>query len=78
MGEVPPGVVTDTSTTPAAREGRVAVIWVAELTVKVARFPGPKLTAVVPRRSVPVSTTEVFPAVGPWLGATVVTAGTLS
>ena len=34
--EVPPGVVTVTSTVPAACAGEVAVIWVAETTVKVA------------------------------------------
>ena len=57
----------------------MAVIWVAELTVKpVAGLPAPKLTAVTPMREVPVMTTLPPPATGPAVGATPVTVGTLA
>ena len=72
---VPPGAVTVTCTVPAAREGRVAVMEVADVTVNRAAFPGPKLTAVAPVKVVPVMTTDVPPEVGPRFGATAVTVG---
>jgi hypothetical protein len=76
VSEVPPGVVTVTSTSPAAWAGDIAEMCVAESTVKDAAAVVPKSTAVAPVRSVPVMTTEVPPAVGPELGATEVTVGT--
>ena len=73
---VPPPVVTVTSTTVPAPTGDRAVMDVALLTVNVtAAFPGPKLTAVVPVKFVPVIVTVVPPALGPVEGLTAVTAG---
>src|SRR5450631_1419632 len=64
---VPLGVVTLTVTapTPAAV---TAVIWVAELTVKLAAAVAPNFTAVAPVKPVPVMTTLVPPASGPDVG----------
>src|SRR5450631_2099400 len=64
---VPLGVVTLTVTapTPAAV---TAVIWVAELTVKLAAAVAPNFTAVAPVKLVPVMTTLVPPASGPDVG----------
>ena len=77
--EVPPGLVTTMSTGPAARDGAVAVIWVAELTAKaVAGLPAPKVTLVTPARSVPVMTTLPPPMIGPAAGATPPRAGAFS
>ena len=70
---VPKGVVTVISTRPEPA-GEVAVIWVAELTVKVAEVP-PKLTIVAPVNPVPVIMTEVPPAAGPLVGFLPVTVG---
>ena len=64
VAEVPPGVVTVTSTVPAPA-GEVAVIEVAELTVKLVALVAPNLTAVAPVKPVPVIVTDVPPAVGP-------------
>ncbi len=81
IAEVPPGVVTVTSTAPAACAGAVAVIWVAESTVKVDALLVPNFTpdaaqlGAVPEKSVPVITTEVPPAVEPSTGLTPVTVG---
>ena len=55
---MPPGVVTVTSTVPAACAGAVAVIWVAETTVKVVAAVAPKSTAVAPVKPVPVMVTD--------------------
>lgn len=72
---VPLGVVTVTSTGPAACAGVVAVIVVRSTTTTlVARTP-PNLTSVAPTRFVPVMTTLVPPVVGPLFGDTDVTAG---
>ena len=68
VAEVPPGVVTVTSTVPACRPGEVAVIEVAELTVKAVAAAVPNLTAVAPVRLVPVMVTVVPPAAGPRSG----------
>jgi len=57
-----------TSTAPAAWAGAVAVIWVAELTVKDVAGVPPKVTAVAPVKFVPVIVTVVPPAVAPELG----------
>src|SRR6185312_8438916 len=73
---VPAGVVTVTSTAPAAAPaGAVAVIDVSLLTVKLVAAIAPKLTAVVPRKFVPVIVTTVPPASGPLLGETLMTVG---
>ena len=72
---MPPGVVTRTSTAPAACAGVVAVIWVAEFTVyDVAAVP-PNVTEVAPVRSVPVIVTIVPPAVVPEEGLMVDSVG---
>ena len=55
--------------------GDVAVIEVAELTVKPVAGVAPKLTAVAPVNPVPVTVTEVPPAVGPAVGEIEVTVG---
>ena len=54
----PAGMVTVTSTVPAAPAGEVAVIWVAETTVKAVAAVAPKSTAVAPVKSVPVMVTD--------------------
>ena len=58
-----------------APAGEVAVIWVAELTVKVVAAVAPKTTAVAPVKLVPVMVTDVPPARGPAVGAIDVTVG---
>ena len=60
------------STVPALWAGEVAVIDVALLTVNVAAAVAPKLTAVAPVKPVPVIVTDVPPAVGPFVGLTLV------
>jgi hypothetical protein len=73
---VPAGVVTVTSTVPmAVAAGAVAVIVVSLTTVKDAAAVEPKLTAVAPRKSVPVMVTRVPPTSGPLVGLTAVTTG---
>jgi hypothetical protein len=74
MGLVPPLVVTVTSTVPIPA-GEVAVIWVALLTVKALAALLPNLTAVTPKKLVPVMVTLVPPDVGPVFGMTLVTVG---
>jgi hypothetical protein len=68
-------VVTLTSTTPVPA-GDVAVIWVAELTVKPVAAVAPNVTAVAPVKLAPVIVTVVPPAAGPRVGEIEVTAGT--
>jgi hypothetical protein len=75
VGEVPLGLVTVTSTVPAAWAGEVVVISVSETTVKDAAGIAPKSTAFAVVKSVPVIVTGVPPAVGPALGATELTVG---
>ena len=72
---VPPGVVTVTSTAPAAWAGDVTVIWFAVSTVNVLAAVAPKFTAVVPVNPVPAIVTLVPPAVLPDVGVTLVTVG---
>ena len=72
---VPPGVVTVTLITPAARAGEVMVILVLEFTVRPVPAPGPNLTAVAPVNPVPVTVTRVPPAVGPLVGEMTVIVG---
>ena len=72
---VPPGVVTVTSTAPCVPAGAVAVMELAETTVKLAAFAAPNRTAVAPVSPVPVIVTTVPPVVGPLFGLTDVTVG---
>ena len=72
---VPSAVTTVISTTPADPAGEVAVIWLAELTVKLVAFVLPNLTAVAPVKLVPVMVMLVPPAVGPFVGDMPVTVG---
>src|SRR5204862_3816013 len=67
--EVPPAVVTLTSTVPAACAGAVAVICVGVSTVKPVAFVAPNLTGSEERRVVKERTTEVPPAAAPMVGA---------
>jgi hypothetical protein len=67
--------VTVTSTVPVPA-GAVAVIDVAELTVAVVAETNPKSTVAPATKPLPVTTTDVPPAVGPAPGLTAVTAGT--
>jgi hypothetical protein len=70
-------LVTLTSTGPGAPAGEVAVIWPAELTVKLVAAVAPNETPVAPLKFVPAMTTDVPPAVVPLFGLTPVTAGGL-
>jgi hypothetical protein len=74
VADVPPAVVTVTSTVPVPA-GDVAVIEVAELTVKLVALVAPNFTAVAPVNNVPVMVTDVPPAAGPDVGAIEVTVG---
>jgi hypothetical protein len=67
-------VVTLTSTVPVPA-GEVAVIEVAELTVKPVAGVAPNVTAVAPVKLVPVIVTEVPPVDGPDVGEIEVTVG---
>src|SRR5947208_1787985 len=73
--EVPPAVVTVTSTAPAAFAGETAVMDVAELMTNEAAFTPPNDTAVAPVKFVPVITTDVPPLVDPLVGLNPVTVG---
>ena len=64
---MPPTVVTLTPTAPVPA-AVTAVIWVAELTVKLVAAVAPNFTAVAPVKLVPVMTTLVPPASGPDVG----------
>jgi len=74
VGDVPLGLVTVTSTVPVPA-GEVAVIEVAELTVKLVALIAPNFTAVAPVKLVPVRVTVVPPAVGPDVGEIALTVG---
>jgi hypothetical protein len=63
--ELPAVVLTTTSQVPAMLAGVVALICVPETMVKLAAGTPPKVTSVVPPRSVPLMVTEVPPAVLP-------------
>ncbi len=72
----PPAVVTVIAWTPAVADGgETAVIWVAEVTVKLLAGVVPKSTLVAPVNPVPLITTAVPPAIGPDAGAIEVTTG---
>src|SRR5678816_2751913 len=75
---VPEGVVTVTSTVPAACAGDTAVICVALSTVKLAAFVAPNFTDVAPVKPLPVIVTDVPPPVGPLVGLTLDTVGPLT
>jgi hypothetical protein len=75
IAEVPPTVVTVTSTVPAELAGEVAVTSVSESTVKPAAGVVPKVTAAASLKPVPEIVTEVPPAVGPEVGAIELTVG---
>ena len=72
--DVPPAVVTLTSTVPVPA-GEVAVIDVAELTVKLVAAVAPNVTNVAPVKPVPVMVTVVPPAAGPDVGEIDATVG---
>ena len=69
LADVPPGVVTVTSTVPADPAGDVAVIEVAVTTTTLVAGSAPKSTAVAPVRWVPVMVTGVAVPAGPEVGA---------
>ena len=75
VADVPPAVVTVTSTTPVLPAGEVAVMDVAELTVKPVALFAPNLTAVAPVKLVPVIVTVDPPPAGPEVGEIAVTVG---
>ena len=75
VAEVPPAVVTVTSTLPAACAGLVAVSVVAEVTATLVAVLPPKLTVAPGWKLVPVIVTVVPPAVGPAVGLTALTVG---
>jgi hypothetical protein len=76
VAEVPPGVVTVTSTVPAEPAGELAVMLVALTTVNEVAAWVPKLTAVTGAMNpVPVMVTTVPPASGPAVGEISVTTG---
>ena len=63
--EVPLEFETVISTSPEECIGDVAVIWVAEFTVKLDALVPPKETELAPVKLLPVMMTEVPPVVGP-------------
>src|ERR1700687_1307831 len=69
------GVVTVTSTIPAAWAGLTAVICVSETMVKLVAAVVPKLTEVTPVNPDPLTVTVVPPAMDPEFGLTPVTDG---
>ena len=68
MADVPPAVVTVTSTVPTLPAGLTAVICVSELTVNELATVEPNWMPVAPMKFVPVIVTDVPPLVGPALG----------
>ena len=74
VADVPPVVVTVTSSVPVP-VGEVAVIDVAELTVKLVALAAPNFKAVAPVNPVPVIVTDVPPTAGPAVGEIDVTVG---
>ena len=67
VAEVPVGVLTMTSTVPAAWEGDTALMDVSELTVKLVAATPPNVTLAAPVKPLPVMVTLVPPAVVPLL-----------
>ena len=74
FGDVPPAVVTVTSTVPLPA-GEVAVIDVAELTVRLVALLAPNFTAVAPVKPAPVMVTDVPPSAVPEVGEIELTDG---
>ncbi len=74
VAEVPPGVVTVTSTSPADSAGEVALIEVA-LSAVTEAVAVPNLTEVAPLGLVPLMVTAVPPALAPDVGVMPVTLG---
>ncbi len=72
---VPTGLVTVTSTIPAARGGETAVTSVELTTVKLVAAVVRKATEVAPVKLVPVIVTTVPPVMGPAVGEMDVTVG---
>ena len=72
---VPDGVVTVTSTAPAACAGDTALMCELSVTEKLAAGVPPKLTAVAPVKLLPAMVTDVPPVVGPEFGLTLLTLG---
>ena len=68
-------MITVMSTVPAERAGAVAVIWVAEFTVKLVALVAPNLTAVAPLKLAPEIVMDVPPSVDPLVGETEATVG---
>ena len=75
VGDVPVGVVTVTSTGPDDPAGDTAVKMVDEVALTDVAATEPNLTAVTPLKPLPVTVTEVPPAVEPVLGLTEETVG---
>jgi hypothetical protein len=73
VADVPPAVVTVTSTVPALLAEDVAVICVAESTWNDDAAVDPNVTALDPVNPVPVIVTDVPPSAGPADGDTEVT-----
>jgi hypothetical protein len=74
VADVPPGVVTRTSTVPVP-SGDVAVIDISLTNEKLVAGVTPKATAVTPVKPVPVMVTLVPPDAGPFAGLMPVTIG---
>lgn len=66
--EVPPGVVTSTSTRPAACFGDTTVRLVSDATLTDVPATPPNVTRVAPDRPEPVTVTRAPPATGPDIG----------
>jgi hypothetical protein len=76
--DVPPGVVTSTSTCPTVKlAGVVAVISVSPTTVKLVAAVPPMVTEVAPVKPVPVMVIAVLVETGPYAGEMAVTTGTV-
>ena len=79
LADVPPGVVTVTSTTPASSAGEVAMQAVAREQLAEVPADDPKDTVAVPMMNpVPEMVTTVEPAGGPEVGVMAVTTGRAS
>jgi len=72
---VPPAVVTVTSTVPTLPAGEMAVMDIAELTVKLLAATEPNITDVAPLKLIPRMVTEVPPEVLPLVGEIELTVG---
>jgi hypothetical protein len=75
IADVPFGVVTVTSTVPDDPAGDTAVKVVDEATLNDTAAIEPNLTAVAPLKPLPVTVTEVPPAIEPVFGLTEETVG---